>query len=451
MTRHRTRPVYSIVLAVLALLSLFASVARAHEFKLDAVINGFVKIEPTEAHLVVRAPLYLFKAARFPVKDGRVDIDQSAPALERALAGLRQQVVLLEDGRALTAASAAARLALPSDRSFENYEQATAHVAAAIEPGTDIVVDQGYVDAHLIYPVRSANAVFSLRTTVAPELGDYLKLTIRYLPLNGDSRAIVLKGGAGEVDLNPTWLSAAAGFIGLGVAHIIGGLDHLLFLMCLIIPLRGLRQLLTVVTGFTLAHSFTLIGSAFGLAPQGAWFPPFVEMVIALSIVYMAIENIVGVDVRRRVLLTMLFGLVHGFGFSYGLREELQFAGSHLIAALFSFNVGIEIGQIMVLAVMLPLLALVTRYVLTGRVGAIVLSALLAHAGWHWMGERWDALARVRWPSLDMANLSLVLLWTAALALAAGAVIAVVKRLSLDAPPLRSTGQGTEARFLSGE
>jgi hydrogenase/urease accessory protein HupE len=94
----------------------------------------------------------------------------------------------------------------------------------------------------------------------------------------------VIKGGAGTVDLNPTWLSAATGFIGLGVAHIVGGLDHLLFLMCLIIPLRGLRQLLTVVTGFTLAHSFTLIGSAFGLTPQGAWFPPFVEMVIALSL-----------------------------------------------------------------------------------------------------------------------------------------------------------------------
>ena len=174
-------------------------------------------------------------------------------------------------------------------------------------------------------------------------------------------------------------------------------------------------------------------------------------MVIALSIVYMAIENIVGIDVRRRVLLTMLFGLVHGFGFAYGLQQELQFAGSHLIVSLFAFNVGIELGQIMVLAVMLPLLALITRHVLTGRVGAIILSAILAHAGWHWMGERWDALANVRWPSPDMASLLALMFWTAGLAVAAGAVVAAVRRLSLEPAPLRSARPDTEARSVSGE
>jgi hypothetical protein len=442
MKHLRAAPIAGVVLALLVLC---ASLARAHEFKLDAVVNSFVRIEAKEAHLVIRAPLYLFKAARFPVRGGQVDIEQSAGALQRALAGLQQQVVLLEDGRPLTARSAVSRLALPSDRSFESYEQAATHVATPVESGTEIVVDQGYVDAHLTYPIDSPDSVFSLRSALAPELGDYLKLTVRYLPLNGDSRAMVIKGGSGTVKLNPTRLNAASGFIGLGIAHIVGGLDHLLFLMCLIIPLRGVRQLLTVVTAFTVAHSFTLIGSAFGLTPQGAWFPPFVEMVIALSIVYMALENIIGVDMRRRVLLTMLFGLVHGFGFSYGLREDLQFAGGHLIVSLFAFNIGIEIGQIMVLAVMLPFLALVARYVLPGRVGTIILSAILAHVGWHWMSERWDALASVRWPSLDMSNLPLLLFWAAGLSLAAGAAIAAVKRLRLEPEPLQRSGQDASA------
>jgi hypothetical protein len=102
----------------------------------------------------------------------------------------------------------------------------------------------------------------------------------------------------------------------------------------------------------------------------------------------MAIENIIGIDVRRRVLLTMLFGLVHGFGFSYGLQEELQFAGPHLIVSLFAFNVGSEIGQILALAVMLPVLTFITRHILTDRVGTIVLSAF-SPVGWHWMSERW--------------------------------------------------------------
>src|SRR5206468_2695363 len=165
-------------------------------------------------------------------------------------------------------------------------------------------------------------------------------------------RSLVITSLSGTVALNPGWWHAASGFIGMGMTHILTGTDHLLFLLCLIIPLRGWRSVLAIVTTFTLAHSFTLIGSAFHLAPAGAWFPPFVEMTIAASIVYMALENIMGLKLTRRIVLTGLFGLVHGFGFSYGLQENLQFAGTHLLVALFAFNLGIEAGQLLVLALM---------------------------------------------------------------------------------------------------
>ena len=418
--------------SMLASLALCSATACAHEFKLDAVMNAFVKVDATEAHLVIRAPLYLFKSAKFPIKGPEIDVANSGPALQRALSGLQQDVTIFEDERPLVARSASGRLSLPSDRSFESYEQAAGHVATPVEPGTAIVIDQGYVDAHLVYAIASPDGVFSIRTTAAPELGDYLKLALRYLPPGADGRAMMITSRHGTVALNPTWWRAATGFIGLGIAHILTGYDHLLFLLCLIIPLRGVRQLLTVITGFTLAHSFTLIGSAFSLAPGGAWFPPFVETVIAASIVYMALENIIGVELKRRVLLTMLFGLVHGFGFSYGLKQDLQFAGSHLLVSLFAFNIGIEIGQIVVLIVMLPALALVTRSVLPGRVGTIILGALVAHTGWHWMTERWDALARVPWPGLDASNAVVLLVWLAGLALAGGLVVAVVSRLRLE-------------------
>jgi len=186
-----------------------------------------------------------------------------------------------------------------------------------------------------------------------------------------------------------------------------------------------------------------LIGAAFGLAPAGAWFAPFVELIIAVSIVFMALENIVGVDIRRRVLLTVLFGLVHGFGFSYGLKEDLQFAGTHLVVSLFAFNVGIELGQMLVLAVMLPALAFVTRYLLPGRIGTIILAAIVAHTGWHWMTERWDLLARERWPSVDMASLPALLFWGAGLTLLTGAVVVAVARLRLEvATPATGHGKG---------
>jgi len=421
-------------LLILAWLTGAASPGLAHEFKLDVAMNGFVTIDKDEAHLVVRAPLYLFKAARFPVKGSEVDVDNSRDALSRALDALEHDITLYENGRPLAPRSARGRLALPSDRSFESYEAAAAHVDAPLEPGTAIIIDQGYVDAHLTYAIASPDSAFDVRTTAAPEFGDYLKLTVRYQPLHGDGRAIVLTSRSGTVALNPTWLRAASGFIGLGIAHILTGYDHLLFLLCLVIPLRRIRPILVVITGFTIAHSLTLIGSAFGLAPEGAWFPPFVEMAIAMSIVYMALEDIVGVDLKRRLLLTMLFGLVHGFGFSYGLKEDLQFAGTHLLVALFAFNAGIEIGQVLVLLLMLPVLALVRRYVLPGRVGTIILAALAAHVGWHWMEERYAALARVRWPSFDAANAVTLLACIAALAFAGGIVLALASRMGLDEP-----------------
>ena len=90
------------------------------------------------------------------------------------------------------------------------------------------------------------------------------------------------------------------------------------------------------------------------MAPDSLWFPPLIETLIAVSIVYMAFENIVGAKLQRRWMMTFAFGLVHGFGFSFLLRERLQFAGEHLVTSLLAFNVGVEIGQLAVLLVTIP-------------------------------------------------------------------------------------------------
>jgi len=115
-----------------------------------------------------------------------------------------------------------------------------------------------------------------------------------------------------------------------------------LFVMCLIIPFRRIRPLVVIVTSFTVAHSITLLASAFSLLPKALWFPPLIETLIAASIVYMAFENIVGSRWQRRWIIAFGFGLVHGFGFSFALRETLQFAGSHLLTSLLAFNLGVE-------------------------------------------------------------------------------------------------------------
>jgi hypothetical protein len=180
-----------------------------------------------------------------------------------------------------------------------------------------------------------------------------------------------------------------------------------------------------VVTAFTVAHSITLIASAYDLAPGALWFPPLIETLIAASIVYMALENIAGTaSVHRRWMIAFAFGLVHGFGFSFALRETLQFAGSHLLTSLLSFNVGVELGQLLVLVAMIPALELLFRRVVAERMGTIILSALVAHTGWHWMTERWARLSqyRVEWPEITLPGVVAAMQWAALLMASAGVV-----------------------------
>jgi len=396
--------------------------AGAHDFPLKTLMNAFVKVEPTQAHLVIRVPLHLFGGTMFPAVGRELDLAHAGPGMERGLSIVGRQITLSENGVALVPGGASGRLALPSDRSFETYDKAVAHVARPLEPGTTIYFEQGFFDAHLTYPIVSPKSQFTIRTTLAPELKSSLTLAVRYLPVDGATRAYVISSLSGLVPLNPRWHQAAWVFVKSGFFHILDGLDHLLFLLCLVIPFRRLRGLVAVITSFTVAHSITLIASAYGTVPAGAWFPPLVETLIALSIVYMALENIVAPNLKRRWVITGAFGLVHGFGFSYGLTQTLQFAGSHLLLSLLSFNIGIELGQILVLLVALPALALLFRHPLGTRFGGIILSALLAHTGWHWMLDRAERLRRVEWPTLDAATVVTFSRWLLLLLLVGGAV-----------------------------
>jgi hypothetical protein len=228
-------------------------------------------------------------------------------------------------------------------------------------------------------------------------------------------RVMMISGTSGRVTLDPPWYEASFGFIKLGIGHILSGFDHLLFLLCLIIPFRRITSLIPVITAFTVGHSVTLIGTAYGLAPPGRWFPPFVEMMIAVSIVYMALENIVNANLRRRWIIAGLFGLVHGFGFADILSQQLQFAGSNLLVALFSFNVGIEIGQLLVLCAFVPALALMLRGSMAGRMGITVLSSLVLLTAWQWMLERGEVLWQTPWPAPTIAGLMLLARWIVAL------------------------------------
>ena len=178
--------------------------------------------------------------------------------------------------------------------------------------------------------------------------------------------------------------SGVAGFLALGAMHILGGWDHLLFLAALLIGQRSLRSLLITVTAFTVAHSVSLAAATFGwLHVSSVW----VEPVIALSVMWMALENLLQQPVAwRRHALTFAFGLVHGLAFAEAL-VELQLTGWPLARALLGFNLGVEAAQVLVVSLLAPLLAWLARRPLGPRIERALSIAIVA-AGALWLVQR---------------------------------------------------------------
>ena len=386
-----------------------AGLASAHEIPNDVTVQTFFRPEGQTLRLVLRVPLVAMRDMDYPKLGARnsdmLDLSRADKTLrDAATLWIADFMDVYEDGVKLPYPRVAAvQASLQSDRSFTSYESALAHVTGPRLPGdSEFPWSQGLLDVLFEFPIHSDQSRFSINPRFA-RLGIRTLTVIRFLPPGGAVRAFELPGDPGLVHLDPSWTQAAFQFVKLGFEHILDGTDHLLFLFCLVIPFRRAKPLIAVVTSFTVAHSITLFMSAFNLAPDALWFPPLIETLIAASIVYMALENIVGANVRRRWLITFGFGLVHGFGFSFALRQTLQFAGSHLLTSLFAFNVGVELGQLLVLAIALPALALLFKYGVEERMGTIILSAIVAHTAWHWLTDRYATLRQYRfeWPAID--------------------------------------------------
>jgi hypothetical protein len=399
---------------LVAALTFFAFHAFAHNIPVGATVQMFVRPQGHTLRVLVRVPLTTYADAEYPRRTGDyVDLAKVDPSLRAAATVIvLEKLTMYEGDRQLpNPRIVSARMSLDSDNSFASYDKALTHVIGSpLPPETNMFWEQGKLDVLFEYPIQSEKSYISMHAAF-DRLAQHEITTVQYLLPDGVSRAYELQGDAGLVRLDPNWYHAAGLFVAAGFHHILDGTDHLLFLFCLVIPFRRIGPLIPIVTAFTVAHSITLIASGYGFAPDVLWFAPLVEMLIAMSIVYMALENIVVERPKRRWIITFFFGLVHGFGFSFVLRNTLQFAGSHVLTSLLSFNVGVEIGQLFVLALFVPGLNLLFRYVVAQRLGTIILSALVAHQAWHWMEDRFDTLKQFPWPTITEGGLMSALGW----------------------------------------
>ena len=364
-----------------------------------------IKPDGPVLHMLVRVQMASINDIDWPThKDGYLDLPRVEKFLRDASTmWIADYIDVYEDGKKLPyPAIASVRLATDGDTSFEeSYGAALAHLTGPTIPDdTNLFPTQGLLDVMFDYKIGSAASSFSINPRF-DRLGLRVTTDLQFLRPNGATRSFEYLGLPGLIRLDPRWDEAVWKFVQMGFFHVLDSIEPLIFLLCLVMPFRRVRGLIPVIVAFAVAHSVTLIASAgYGMAPTVLWFPPFINTAIAVSIFYVAIENIIGAPTlqARRWIVALVFGLAHGFNFSFSLGQMMQFAGSHPTVSLLAFNVGIELALLVVLALMVPALELLFRFVVAERMGTIIISAIIAHTAWHAMADRYAVLRKYRWP-----------------------------------------------------
>ena len=260
-------------------------------------------------------------------------------------------------------------------------------------PGDPLGFGAGAIELTMTFPAQVSISDLMLEVTLFWETSpDHIDLaTIEWPDGVTDHFTLSRAGPTGRSD--PQGRGAFGVFLKMGWAHILDGWDHLCFVFALVLCSRKLRSLLAVVTAFTLAHSLSLGLSALGVLQFSAH-ARFIEAAIALSIAYVAVDNLVYPRLTRpRWLEALVFGLIHGLGFAGFLGESLLREHARAMA-LFSFNLGVELGQVAVVLGVVLILRVLPRKaeeedpflapMLVRRVGSVIVALL----GFTWFFQR---------------------------------------------------------------
>jgi hydrogenase/urease accessory protein HupE len=255
------------------------------------------------------------------------------------------------------------------------YVELPAGCTNVIEPRASMV-DNAYTER---WTVNCAGGLTGGTIRIAGLTATATDVLARLERLDGTTQVTRLMPAAPSfmVEAAPRAMQVARTYLMLGVEHILGGIDHLLFVLALLILVKGTRRLIATVTAFTVAHSLTLAGATLGVVHVPG--PP-VEAAIALSIVFVAAEIIrsrqgnAGLTERFPWVVAFTFGLLHGFGFASAL-NEVGLPQSAILVALLFFNVGVEIGQLLFIASVFAVIALAWQ--VTRRIG-------MSQPAWAW-------------------------------------------------------------------
>ncbi|MEW9500342.1 HupE/UreJ family protein [Jeotgalibacillus marinus] len=224
------------------------------------------------------------------------------------------------------------------------------------------VIEQAEIETIQERPVAVMNLTYEMKRKPEKIILDYHMFFDETAPshanfvtidMDGVKKQIILTYSSRQLEVGEmSFIQNAKQFLSLGVKHIFTGYDHILFILALLFGAKTIRNILSLVTAFTLAHSITLALATFDLVQLPS---RIVESAIALSIIYVALIHLLNLDAKHHPWLAFGFGLIHGFGFA-GILSEMQLEGSQMAMSLLSFNLGIELGQLFIVSLAFPLI-----------------------------------------------------------------------------------------------
>ena len=301
-------------------------------------------------------------------RDGQVSKEELAAGAAELQKLAPQALEVKFDEQPVTATDARCR--------FDESGNASVYLSFPARPFSKLVVRSKWL---AMLPIGHRQ-FFSLQNPNGDALAE------RLLSANSDSVTVQMSA-AEPKPVGGAKANSFADFLLMGVKHIWTGYDHLLFLFGLLIVTRNFVSSLKIITCFTIAHSITLAVATLSLVQISS---RIVEPLIAASIVYVGVENLFrGDDPKGRWLLTFAFGLIHGFGFASVLRElGVGANGSGIAVPLVSFNLGVELGQIVVAGLALPVIWKLRRNPVFLRRWVPACSALVVLLGGFWFVQR---------------------------------------------------------------
>ncbi|MDJ0957663.1 MAG: HupE/UreJ family protein [Arenicellales bacterium] len=277
-------------------------------------------------------------------------------------------------------------------------EARTAFTAGPTLPETTspLYVGDAVVDVVLSYRVGASIPNYAISSILDPGLPGQENTANLILDYgSGGTKVFRARGLLAEpIIISRSTFSAVITFIKEGIRHILEGLDHVLFVLCLVLGAVQLKSLIWRVTGFTIGHSITLTVGFFGFVPSGAWFVPTVEAAIALSIIYAAAIAVMPdkgatTNERNMFMVTSAIGLLHGLGFSFVLHKILQVTSPDIWQSLLAFNVGVEIGQLAIILATWPVFRFIQRLSANAwRLGRIGIATVCIAVAALWTGQR---------------------------------------------------------------